>query len=130
MQPWFIATETFRPDRGDAWAKYIEWSGLSQLDEVVSLDGMLCPTVLRDTRDEYWPHIVNEDFLLRYFTDLDFLLMQIRDISNFNLLQVVRNPPAGFEPHSGRVAFEFLGYDLVETETFTSALTNCGGFPH
>ena len=74
MHPWFIATEALRPDGGDTWTKYIEWSGLSQL-------------------------------------------------------QVFRNPSLHLEPLSGRIAFEFLGYDLVETETATSALTNCGGFP-
>src|SRR5262249_8978200 len=61
MQPWFIATETFTP-RSDAWAKYVAWSGLTQLDEVVSLDPMLCPSVLPDIKPQYWPHIVNEDF--------------------------------------------------------------------
>jgi hypothetical protein len=40
MQPWFIATQTFNSRQGEAWVKYIAWSRLAQLNEVVSLDPM------------------------------------------------------------------------------------------
>ena len=92
--PWFIAKATFTPGLGEAWEKYIEWSGLTQLDEVVSLDPMLCPSVLPDIKPSYWPHIVNEDFLLDYFVDLEFLLEQVAGITDRNLLRVHLNPPA------------------------------------
>jgi len=102
--PWFIATERF--DQSNAgWEKYIAWSGLTQLDEVVSLDGSLCPTVLHDIKPDYWNHIVNEDFMLHFFIDLDYLRKETTDICPNNLLCVFRNPsehpgtqvPEGFE---------------------------------
>jgi hypothetical protein len=127
MTPWFIATERF--DQCDArWGKYIAWSGLEQLDEVVSLDGSLCPTVLPDIKSEYWNHIVNEDFMLHFFVDLDYLRNETTDIQRKNLLCVFRNPPAHpcLEVPEG---FEFIGYGLVDKDSSTSALTNCGGFP-
>jgi len=69
MIPWFVATAKF--DETDAtWAKCIAWSGLRQLEEVVSLDSSLCPTVLPDIRPEYWNHIVNEDFMLHFLLTL------------------------------------------------------------
>ena len=71
MQPWFIATQRLTSRDGVAWEKYVAWSGLKHLDEVVSLDPMLCPTLLPDIKDEYWPHIVNEDFMLNFFVDLE-----------------------------------------------------------
>ena len=74
MQPWFIATETFTSRDAEAWAKYVSWSHLSHLTEVVSLDPMLCPTLLPEIKDEYWPHIVNENFMLNFFVDLEFLV--------------------------------------------------------
>src|SRR5262245_31658494 len=129
MQPWFIATESFGPHAGDIWTRYVEWSGLEHLQEVVSLDPMLCPTVLPDIAPHYWDHIVNEDFMLVFFTDLDFLLEQIRDIPDRNLLCVYRNPPGEPPPYEGSIRFDFLGYDLVDVEGSASALTNCGGFP-
>ena len=128
MQPWYIATETFTPRVGKAWEKYIAWSGLTQLDEVVSLDAMLCPTLLDEIKREYWPHIVNEDFMLNFFVDLDFLLGQISGVAERNLLCVYRNPSNEPPLPRGDVEFEFLGYDLVDTEASASALTNCGGF--
>jgi hypothetical protein len=127
-QPWFIATETFTPSDGDNWQRYIAWSGLSHLDEVVSLDCMLCPTVLPEIRDDYWPHIVSQNFLLNYFVDLEFLLTQVASVPRKNLLCVVREPVQSSQSIVDK-RFELVGFDLLETETSTSALVNCGGFP-
>ena len=82
MQPWFIATEGFTCRGGEAWEKYVAWSGLRHLDEVVSLDPILCPTLLPDIKDEYWPYIVNEDFTLNFFVDVEFLLKQMTRSKN------------------------------------------------
>ncbi len=129
MQPWFIATERFTSGDKETWEKYVAWSSLGHLDEVVSLDPMLCPTVLPEIKDEYWPYIVNEDFMLNFFVSLEFLLKQVPDIRGLNLLCVYRNPESLPPPCEGAVKFEFLGYDLVDLEGSASALTNCGGFP-
>ena len=126
MVPWFIATERFTPE-DKSWAKYIEWSGLTQLKEVITLDTALCPTVLPEIKDEYWPHIVNENFLTRFFLDFDFLSRQVQGIAKKNVLCVFRNP-AKLPPVPSAENFQFLGYDLLD-DTSTSALTNCGGFP-
>jgi len=96
--------------------------------ELVSLDGMLCPPLLLDIKDEYWPHIVNEDFMLNYFLDFDFLVEEVAAIEKKNVLCVFRNPVQ--RPVPPTVAdLEFLGYDLVDLENSASALSNCGGFP-
>ena len=124
--PWFIATEKFeRADPG--WDKYMSWSHLEQLDEVVSLDPMLCPTVLPEIKPDYWNRIVNEDFMLHFFTDVEYLRQLVTDVQRKNVLCVFRNPtihPAAQVPKG----FEFLGYDLVDVQASASAVTNCGGF--
>jgi hypothetical protein len=129
MQPWFIATERFTPSSGEVWEKYVSWSGLRQLEEVVSLDPMLCPTLLPEVKDSYWPHIVNEDFMLNFFVDLEFLLDQVSEVREKNVLCVYRNPANPPTPCMGKIRFEFLGYDLVDIHGSASALSNCGGFP-
>jgi hypothetical protein len=129
MQPWFIATKRFGPNDGERWASYFAWSGLTQLDEVVSLDPHLCPRLLTEIKDGYWPHIVNEDYLLDFFVDLPFLLAQISHVERANVLCVYRNPTVHPSAKVGPLRFELLGYDLVEVELGYSALTNCGGFP-
>ena len=127
MEPWFIATKPFGPGDGDAWTNYVAWAGLPQLHELVSLDESLCPTVLPDLPDRYWPHIVNEDFMLRYFRDLAFLLNQVDHVAARNVLCVYRDPPV--HPASPPANFRYLGYDLVDVQGGVSALSNCGGFP-
>jgi hypothetical protein len=129
MRPVYLVTERFTSaDKG--WQRYVAWSGLSQLTEVVSLDQMLCPTVLTTVLDKDWPHIVSEDFMLNYFRDLDYLLQRVGSLEGRNLLCVFRNPNSQPLPPAGlKHSFVFEGYDLVEFDTGTSALTNCGGFP-
>jgi hypothetical protein len=126
VTPWFIATETFGPGDSEGWTKYLEFAKLPQLEEVVSLDGILCPTLVRHIEDSYWPHIVQENFMGVYFLDFDFLMAQVSAFEKKNVLCVFRNPPDHpvAPPH-----FQFLGYDLVDVQDTISALTNCGGFP-
>jgi hypothetical protein len=116
MQPWYVATETFTP-RHEGWATYIAWCGLTQLDEVVSLDPMLCPSLLPDIKAEYWPHIVNEDFMLNFFVDLEFLLGELPDGVERNLLCVFRNPVSEPPLPAASLNFEILGYDLVDVSS-------------
>jgi hypothetical protein len=130
MTPWFVAIEPFGPDDGEKWTRYVEWSGLTQLEEVISLDAKLCPYVLGEIKDEYWPHIVKEDFVLSFFTDLDFLKAQTSYVSRMHILCVVRNPDEHPSLSIAPNDFGFVGYDLMDTPwVSTSALSNCQGFP-
>jgi hypothetical protein len=130
MGPLYIVTERFHPG-GDAaeWEQYRRWSGLD-LTELISLDPTLCPSVLQEISDEDWPHIVNQDFMLRYFTDLDHLVRRVGSLRDRNLLAVHRNPESEpTTPLSPGHQFVFEGYDLVGVDGGPSALSNCGGFP-
>lgn len=128
MVPWFIATEAFTLTDENRWADYVKWSGLTQLQELVTLDGMLCPTLLPEIQDEYWPHIVQEEFMLNFFLDFEYLMTQVATTEKKNVLCVFRNPLE--RPEAPSVAsFRFLGYDLMDVQHTASALTNCGGFP-
>jgi hypothetical protein len=127
MQKLYVATEKFSPTDGDGWKKYIDWCGLTQLVEVVGLDGMLNPPVLT-LKDTYWRYIVNEDYMLDYFTDLDFLRSELRDRQRINLLGTIRAPSVDVSRMVWD-GFSFLGYELLDQDNSISALTNCGGFP-
>lgn len=127
--PFYIATKKLGPHTGESWDRYIKWSGLTQLRELVSLDGMICTTVLPEIKDDYWPHIVKENYMLNYFTDLEYLLAQITNIPDKNLLCVFLDPTEQPIAPAGSVKFTFCGYDLIEVNADISALSNCGGFP-
>ena len=115
MTPWFTATEPFTPNDGAKRNEYIAWSGLAQLDEVVSLVGMLCPTVLREIKDDYWPHIVNENFMLHFFVNFDFLREQVAGIEKKAILCVFRDPRVQPQapPVSPRLSFSGMILSIV-----------------
>jgi hypothetical protein len=129
MEPWFVATEKFGPASGQSWKNYQGWSKLSHLTELVTLDPALCPTVLSDIKKEYWPYIVNEDFMIKFFVDFEFFMSQVSDYTEKNILCVFRNPPKPPTLPRTLQNFAFLGYDLTDVEVGTSALSNCGEFP-
>jgi hypothetical protein len=129
LRPLFIATKKFDPIASPAdWQTFVAGSELTHITEVVSLDSLLCPPLLEETKPEYWPYIVNEDFMGQFFTDLNYLLAQVANVSSKNILCVYREPTTTPTPPHPK-AWEFMGYDLVDTMCGVSALTNCGGFP-
>jgi hypothetical protein len=126
--PIFLATQRF--DRSDAarWIDYIEWAKIPGLTEVVSVDTLLCPHLIREFMDEDWNHIVNEHYRLDYFEDLSYLLKRVANMPRRNILGLYRNTEkAIIKPPAKN--FTFIGHDLIEEATQISALTNCGGFP-
>ncbi len=128
MPVFYTAVERFGPASGESWRKFMEWSGLKQLREVVSLDGMLCSSVFGEMTVEDWRHGVQEGFLIRLFHDLDYLLEKLGDDRRANVLALMRNPTAADIGSFTDPRFLFRGFDLVELMTGISALVNCGGF--
>ena len=120
MEPLFVATEPFDPTCV-GWEGYMSGCQISQLREVVSLDGLLCPSLL----------VPEEDY--GCYKDLDSLIDEIAGIPEYNLLCVYHEPKGPPPPYRGSVTFELLGYDLIEADDWIggiSALTNCPpGFP-
>jgi len=124
---WFVAVEKFDPLH-EGWKKYIEWSRLSQLKEVISLDCSLCPAVVREALEEDWDHIAEEVFIGFYFRDREYLMSRTKNTMDKNLLAVVLEPDSDNQTRNIERGC-FIGYDLIERESGISALTNCGGFP-
>ena len=127
--PLYIVTKRFTPNRGEEWTRYVVWSGLHQLREVVSLDSMLCPPVVKEIVADDWPYIVNQDFMTQYFRDLNYLLRRVGDLQNRSLLCLFQNPDSQPELPATEFDFIFEGYDVIDIHGDVSALTNCGGFP-
>jgi hypothetical protein len=128
MQTLFVAKRPFDPSVGDAWDRYLAWSGLSQLRELVSLDTMLCPTVPEQLLAADWDHNVHADYLVFFFRSLDYLLKQVTGEGRLNILAVLQNPTAADLAGVTLPDFAFAGFDLVDVHGDVSALTNCGGF--
>ena len=128
---WYTARKAFGSDYEVefSWDKYIEWSKLTHLSEVVSLDGLLNELAFESDFDsaEAWEYVVVvEQMITKFFNSLDYVIEQTKDLEYFNLLAVVREPNEAKRELNGE--FDFVGYDLIERGGSISALTNCGGF--
>lgn len=124
----YTAVKRFDPACGERWHGFIEWSGLTQLREVVSLDLMLCPTVFGELNAEDWRHNVQEDFKITLFHDLDHVLRRVAGDDQVSVLALMQNPTEEEVRSFNDALFVFRGFDLVELQTGISALVNCGEF--
>lgn len=115
---------------GMSWDKYIKWSKLAHLTELVSLDGLLNESLVEPDYDnaDDWNYIhVVEQCQTGFFTTIDFVYKRLNKKAKFNLLTVVLAPDQ--ECNKMNVdGYEFIGYDLLDQDFSISALTNCGGF--
>lgn len=126
MRPLFAAARRFSPADGKRWDDYLAFSKVAHLKEVVSLDTLLTPPLPEQLLPADWAHIVNEDFMLRFFTDLPYLKSRLSSTACFNLLCVFKEPQTHPIAPPG---FSFVGYELLDRHGDISPLTNCGGFP-
>ncbi len=124
----FVAKRSFGPAQGEKWLDYVEWSGLRQLREVVSLDQLLCPTVPAELVAADWEYNVHADYLTSYFHSLDHLKRRVAGEPDLNLLAVIQNPGPADLDGTNPPGFTFMGFDVVDVYGDVSALTNCGGF--
>jgi hypothetical protein len=111
--------------------KYVAWSGLGYLVEVVGLDSSLCPCLLEEYVDEDWKHLAFADHVFACFSDLDYAQERNRrsfDPRRHQLLAIAREPTEVEVRQTQVEGFRFMGFELIEEATSTSALTNCGGF--
>ncbi|MGK9123899.1 hypothetical protein M1D52_07250 [Olivibacter sp. SA151] len=117
-------------ENGLSWDKYIAWSKLIHLTEVVSLDSQLNELLVEpdysDADDWNFIHTV-EHIKTGFFSTQDYVFRRIKVKGKFNMLRVVVEPD---QDCNGIVIddYEFIGYDLLDQYFDTSALTNCGGF--
>ena len=128
METLFVAKRPFDPSAGDRWDRYVAWSGLAQLREVVSLDTMLCPVVPEELTAADWEYNVHADYRVFFFRSLEYLRERVMGEGRLNILAVLQNPTTAGVAGVTLPGFAFAGFDLVDVHGDISALTNCGGF--
>ena len=126
---YYTAIERFDRDNGERWVGYTRWLGRTDLMRIVSLDSLLCPPVVHAESADDWQFVAKEEFMLDFFTDLDFVLQRVSGHRPSVVVAVARDPsPADVSdfPHPD---FELAGFDVVDTQFIASALLNGGRFP-
>ena len=123
----YTVRERFTPAHREDWGQYIEWRGFLHIDELITLDTILCCDRIEDLVPEDWHHNIQADFRLTWFTHLDYLRQRcpLRPGQD-QLIAAIENPSQKFSPPAG---FTHCGFDILDGEGSISVLTNCGRFP-
>ena len=135
MTFWYTARGTYDKsynEDGMPWDKYLDWSKLQHLTELVSLDAMLNELLVEPDHDcaDDWDFIVIDNknkFETGFYTTVDYVFKRKKANEIFNFLTVVVEPTEDCK-NIVLIDFDFMGYELLDQEYGTSALTNCGGF--
>lgn len=125
---WYIAQRPFTRASPE-WSQFIAWSGLVQLESLLTLDATLCPRAPSPLNDEDWNHNVPMGSFAWCFRDLSYLEHRIADFGAIRILATIRHPMHPCDELRPDDRFAFAGYDILDKETDISLLTNCGPFP-
>jgi len=126
---YFTAIERFDPGNGERWLGYTRWLGRTDLTRVVTLDSILCPPVVHVESSEDWPFVAQEEFMLDFYTSLDFVLRRISGHRPSVVIAVARDPSAAEVADFPHPDFKFAGFDIVDAQFIASALLNGCNFP-
>jgi hypothetical protein len=128
MQIGYVALRKLNPSGHGERQNIVQSHGLSQLREVVSLDSMLCPSVIQSLTEEDMRHKVHEFLAHDFFSDLSYLMKRVANESQIEILAVLPEPTLAQVSQFNDPSFEFLGYELIDTETRIDPLLNCSTF--
>lgn len=124
---YYTVHDRFGSAAGEPWQQYVAWRGVPHLQEVVTLDLILCPSPLEDFTERDWDYNLHEDFKTHLFRDPDYLARRVSfDPKRHNLLAIADQLPP---PEPIPEGFTFCGYDILDSDCSISVLLNCGRFP-
>lgn len=128
MNEWiYTARDRFTPGHARGWDGYVEFSGFQHIEELISMDSMLCPDLIDEIEEADWAHNVQKDFRLTWFHDLEYLLRRMKwRPEEHQVLGILENPIERVSPPKG---FMQVGFDIVDQYNGISTLTNCGQMP-
>lgn len=128
-EPVYAARRRFGPHHGERWTAWLAWSGLAQVQELVSLDTILCPEAPEGLIAEDWEHNVRADYQVMHFRSLAYLMQRVAGTPDLNVLALLEDPTAVEVARIRPPGFDLVGFELLDVHGDVSALTNCGGFP-
>ena len=122
----FTARRRFTSSQHKDWDSYLQFSGFTHVNEVVTLDSMLCQDRIDTLIGADWSYNVQADFRITWFTNVAYLRQRVDwHVGQDQLLAILEAPTY---QHDAPQMFEFCGFDIVDDEDGNSVLTNCGQF--
>ena len=126
---YYAAIERFDCNNGQRWVEYIRRMDRTDLMRIVTLDSILCPPVVHVESSDDWQFVAKEEFMLDFFTDLDFVLRRAVGHRPSVVVAVARDPSVADISGFSHPDFEFAGFDVVDIQFVNSALFNSSRFP-
>ena len=126
---YYTAIERFDSDNGERWVGYTRWLGRTDLTRIITLDNVLCPPVVHVESSNDWQFVAQEEFMLDFYNNLDFVLKRVAGHRPSVVLAVSRDPSADDISGFQNSDFEFAGFDVMDTQFIASALLNGHRFP-
>ena len=126
---YYTAIERFDHDNGERWVGYTRWLGRTDLTRIVTLDSALCPPVVHPESADDWPFVAKEEFMLDFFTSLDFVLQRVAGHRPSVVIAIARDPSADDVSNFPHPDFELAGFDVVDAQFTASAILNHSRFP-
>lgn len=127
MDAVFAACRKFDSNCGDEWSRFVHWSGFHHIEEIVSVDTILCPSLIDTLIDDDWEFNIHSDYRTSFFHDHEYLKRRVKyDSSRHNILALTEFPTHLPAPPNG---FIHCGYDILDSFNSNSVLTNCGKHP-
>jgi len=117
---YYKIVDSFGPQDGDRWQRYLEWRGLN-LTGFDSVDGILRPDLFEPKSEEDWRNCVNEDYKLSLITNLDYARKILNRYDNPVLVGVEMELEGRSLPKNG-----LLGFDIIDGYCDVSLVTNWG----
>ena len=128
MVEWlYTLRQRFTSSPQEAWDSYRSFSGFAHIEELITLDFLMCPNLVTELIDEDWDHNVNEDFRITLFRDPGYLRRRMPfDPDRHQILALKEHPAESEVLPEGAM---WCGFDLLDSYCNISTLTNCGPAP-
>jgi len=126
---YYTALERFDPGNGERWSGYLQWLGRSDLKRIVTLDSLLCPTVVHVQSAEDWQFVAQEELMLDFFNEPGFVLRRVAHHRPSMVVAVARDPTAAEVSGFPHPEFKLAGFDVVDNQLTASALFSPSRFP-
>ena len=121
---YYAAIERFDPGNGERWVGFTRWLGRTDLKRVITLDPALCPPVVHPESASDWQFIAKEEFMIDFFTNLEFVRQRAVGHRPSVLVAVARDPSTEEVRDFSSIGFEFAGFDVVDAQFTASSLFN------
>lgn len=122
---WYGAFLILDKRRGKFFEGYLNFAGLDQREEIITLDGMLCPSIF-EIDDEGWNYLHNNICISDLYSDAAYTSKRMEGRDDANLLAVVLEPQVNKSAKELIQNGKFIGYDIMDVDWGISILTNCG----